>query len=192
MFQLLLSPATTTPLANGPSWHHRLNVGSAVSGPHSFALTWPGAVVGSLALTSFGVEFRRCTVHRFSAGFRPQGPRRGCLSTTPRMLTPRVSSTGGAFTFTITQPLTFYVVARTPSAEPQAPATGCSNPGTYPATFVNETPSGTALTRTIRTPLVPNGLRTTLLTVQNAFRRTQSSQRFSSRVDASHSVVHSK
>lgn len=42
------------------------------------------------------------------------------------------------------------------------------DPEFHPATFVNETHSETCLTRTIRTPLVPNGLRTTLLTVQNA------------------------
>lgn len=42
MFQLLLSPATTTPLANGPSWHHRLNVGSANLRPAQFRadLAW--------------------------------------------------------------------------------------------------------------------------------------------------------
>jgi hypothetical protein len=34
---------------------------------------------------------------------------------------------------------------------------------------VNETLSETVLTHAIRTPLMPNGLRTTLLTVQNAF-----------------------
>jgi len=61
-------------------------------------------------------------------------------------------------------------------AEPQAPTTGCSNPGTHPATFANGMPSETALTRTIRAALVPNRLRTTLHTVQNASRRTQSSQ----------------
>lgn len=64
-------------------------------------------------------------------------------------------------------------------AEPQAPTTGCSNPGTHPATFANGMPSETALTRTIRAALVPNGLRTTLHTVQNASRRTQSSQSIS-------------
>lgn len=85
---------------------------------------------------------------------------------------------------TNTQPLTFSVVARTPLEELQAPTTGCSNPGFRPVTFVNETHSETALTRTIRTPLVPNGLSTTLLTVQNAVRRTRSSPRVSWKVDA--------
>lgn len=42
------------------------------------------------------------------------------------------------------------------------------DPEFRPATFVNVTHSEACLTRTIRTPLVPNGLRTTLLTVQNA------------------------
>lgn len=63
--------------------------------------------------------------------------------------------------------------------EPQVPTTGCSNPGTHPATFANGMPSETAFTRTIRAALVPNRLRTTLLTVQNAYRRTQSSQSIS-------------
>jgi hypothetical protein len=40
---------------------------------------------------------------------------------------------------TNTQPLTFSVVARAPLEGLQAPATGCSNPGFRPATFVNET-----------------------------------------------------
>jgi hypothetical protein len=42
MFQLLLSPATTTPLANGSPWHHRHNVGSANHRPAQFRadLAW--------------------------------------------------------------------------------------------------------------------------------------------------------
>jgi hypothetical protein len=42
MFQLLLSPATTTPLANGPPWHHRPNVGSTNLRPAQFRadLAW--------------------------------------------------------------------------------------------------------------------------------------------------------
>lgn len=77
----------------------------------------------------------------------------------------------------LTQPLMFYVVARAPLTEPQAPITGCSN---FRVTdhLRNRSTPGTAFTLTIRTALAPNGLRTALLTIQNIFRRTWTREGF--------------
>lgn len=83
----------------------------------------------------------------------------------------------------------FSVTARARSARPQALTIRWLTPT---ATRLREHISEVALTLAIRIALAPNGLRTTLHTTQNTYRRTLDTQSFTPASTTTRSVVHAK
>jgi hypothetical protein len=168
MFQLLLSPATTTPLANGPPWHHRPNVGSANHRPAQFRadLAWRSRRV----VSPHELWRRVLSMHRPSVVCRlsPTGTSAWLpFDNTTDADPPRFFNWKSLHL--TNYPASDVLCRRTDTVGGTSGSrhrlTKVSN---FARHFRERTHSETRLTRTIRTPLVPNGLRTTLLTVQNA------------------------
>jgi hypothetical protein len=137
------------------------------SRPADFAIAWSGTVAGLLAQCEL---WRRASLaHR-----KCQLLTRTCLDTVsrcrvPRMLTPRASSAGGAFTIECPA-IDVLCHPKDTVCETSGFRHRLADSGSPPLSRVTVCPRP-ALTPEIRTALAPKGLRTVLLTIQNVFRR---------------------